>query len=392
MRKLKSHNNIKQQGAALLIFLIILILAGLVFLVQWTPKPAEQIDAKTQATMNQVKQALIAYAARRDARLTARPGELPCPDPYDLLDAKSGTAHGTDCNSYEVGRVPWRTLGIPKPVDASGEVLWYVLDKDFRYNNPGKPINTASQAKMRVLGDDGSRVLAGAVVAVIFAANSPIAKQKRGQDVALCVVRNKVIPQNACPDNYLDSQSGVHNGQSTNGQFIQGVIRGTRGEAGQAQTPFNDRLMWITAEDLMPSVEQRVLANAREALSTLPSKPFPANPNATTYASDSSRCTGLLPQTVLDTMPSWFKNNHWEQHIGYALAGVAGCPAFYTLPDGRQATQLVFGHGAARSGQTGDFVYFLESNQRIFVDNAQFVEWVHRPDLSNDQALGWEAK
>ena len=71
----------------------------------------------TEASLAKAKEALIAYAATDGNR----PGELPCPDTHIPSGASHGIADllaGPNCPS-NVGRLPWRTLGLPDLRDGS---------------------------------------------------------------------------------------------------------------------------------------------------------------------------------------------------------------------------------------------------------------------------------
>jgi hypothetical protein len=62
----------------------------------------------SQDVLIQAKEALIARAVTDDP--TSRPGSLPCPDTDD--DGSAELFVGNACPSY-IGRLPWRTLGLP---------------------------------------------------------------------------------------------------------------------------------------------------------------------------------------------------------------------------------------------------------------------------------------
>src|SRR5688572_20850283 len=84
-------------------------------------------ERATANALAAAKTALIAYAVSRgEPTGTARPGELPCPD----TDAPGSAGYGwanTPCRTTAslMGRIPWKTLGIPEPKDGVGETLWY---------------------------------------------------------------------------------------------------------------------------------------------------------------------------------------------------------------------------------------------------------------------------
>src|SRR5215470_15938884 len=146
---------------------------------------ALQRDEATQAALKQAKEALIGYAALRPTR----PGALPCPDLDDNGIAggnhpdygnnselfPGGIHGGTNCDTpgKRIGRLPWRTLGLPDLRDSSGERLWYAMSDNFR--NIGTPINSDTPGQLTVTGI----APASNVIAIIFAPGATLAGQDR---------------------------------------------------------------------------------------------------------------------------------------------------------------------------------------------------------------------
>ena len=211
-------------------------------------------DAKTELALAQVKQALIGWSAARTptpSSLTNRPGELPCPDMND-----NGLDDDGSCSAGAIGRVPWQTLGIPRPLDGSGETIWYAIAGPFRYKNVNpQPITSDTLGNLLVYQDTSATTLTSQAIAVLFAPGPPLGTQARGTTTALCSTTGTTIQQRNCAANYLESTGGGNNAQ-TGGPFIQATASGT----------FNDRVLAITNADLMPLVEQRV---AREMMAIL---------------------------------------------------------------------------------------------------------------------------
>ena len=132
------------QAAFLVVMLFGLAAALLVYGMVDTTSAALRRDRDTAAAFAQAKQALIGRAVADDNR----PGSLPCPDTDN--DGSAETFVGADCPSY-IGRLPWRTLGLPDLRDASGERLWYVLSPRFRDNSAAEPINSDTRATSRFI-------------------------------------------------------------------------------------------------------------------------------------------------------------------------------------------------------------------------------------------------
>jgi hypothetical protein len=244
-----------QRGQAIILTVLILAL-GAGFLVYSLASPraiAAQKNAETAAALAQVKEALIGWSASRtpDAgNPTYRPGELPCPDTDNDGSAEPSCAAGA------IGRVPWKTLGIPEARDGSGEILWYAIAGPFRYKpQASQPITSDTLGNLTVYQGSSATTLTSQAIAVLFAPGQPLGTQSRSTTTAVCSTTGTTIQQRYCAANYLESNGGGNNAQ-TGGPFIQATASGT----------FNDGVLAITNADLMPLVEQRV---AREMMSLL---------------------------------------------------------------------------------------------------------------------------
>ena len=147
-----------------------------------------------------------------------------------------------------IGRVPWKTLGIPEPQDGNRETLWYAIAGPFRNKNmSAAPINSDTLGNLSVYLGSSATVLTSQAVAVLFAPGPALGTQNRGASTAACSTTGTSIARNLCAANYLESTGGGNNAQ-TGGPFIQA----------QSSATFNDRVLAITNADLMPLVEQRV--------------------------------------------------------------------------------------------------------------------------------------
>ncbi len=237
-----------QHGQALLVMLTMLVISAIaVFYTLFSPASLTlDQDKITAAVLAEAKAALIGRAAS-DAN---RPGSLPCPDFDDgtanpINAANDGVADvmvGNSCPSY-LGRLPWRTLGLPDLRDGTGERLWYALSNRFHDHPSAEPINSDTPGNRTVHLNSIATVLTDEAVAVIFAPGPVVAGQ----------IRDAANANN--PANYLDTAGGVNNATAT-GPFI----------STQMSPTFNDRLLVITTADLIPVVEQRV---ARELIQAL---------------------------------------------------------------------------------------------------------------------------
>ena len=206
----------------LLVMLIGIAAALLVYGMIDTNKLAIKRAKDTETALAQAKQALIGRAWA-DAN---RPGSLPCPDTDN--DGVAQSPFPTDCPSY-IGRLPWRTLGLPDPRDGDGERLWYAVTREFATNPtnpwcaPTCPLNTDNNGQITITGT----AAATNVIAIVFSAGSVVATQ----------VRDAANQNNVA--NYLEG--GNETGMATS-TFVSGIATDT----------FNDRLLAITSAEVWP--------------------------------------------------------------------------------------------------------------------------------------------
>jgi hypothetical protein len=338
----------------LMVFLLTLGVAsvGLTF---YRPAPtAELADDRTAEVFAEVKTALIGYAARQGVFQCANPGsaectaalasdapklgEFPCPDTDGdgVAEVVCGTA------VKRLGRVPWKTLGIPNPKDNAGETLWYAVSRNF--------LNAASNPFVRTLVQSasglGNYVSSGALnsstpgdvtvraandtditttaIAVIFSPGGALAGQIRSSTVsAPCTVLGATVSvfQHLCPSNYLEA-FGTANNAAAPGPYI----TGTQGDA------FNDRLVMVSAGEVMPIVETR-LAKELQALlleykynSTCQCYPWADSWSYSGGVADVGINRGRLATKAepdnwgdgtIPPYPAWLRDNDWNNHLFY---------------------------------------------------------------------------
>ena len=244
----------------MVLFLIIGIAGAALFVTSLSATALKnKQDRATADALASVKEALIGWSAARTptgSLPNARPGELPCPDNNAPGSSGYGYEDGS-CVAGTIGRVPWKTLGIPEPKDSSGETLWYTVAGSFRnYNMSSAPITSDTLGNLTVYADSTATTITTKAIAIIFSPGAALGSQQRSSTNAVCSTTGTTIAQNLCAANYLETLSTVNNAH-TNGPFIQ---------ATQPSDTFNDRLLVMTNADLMPAVEQRV---AREMISIL---------------------------------------------------------------------------------------------------------------------------
>src|SRR4051812_6045905 len=176
MRGLRRH---RQRGVALLVLAAIAFLAVSYVLVTGLNRSSSDFAmAKRERNMivlNRTKQALIGWIALQAAKYgETQPGRLPCPE--DSTQAGSATEGSTGvCGTgVEIGRLPWRSLGMDKPVDADGEALWIAVSAGWV-----KPITANLVINSNTPGTLDVDGIANAAIAVLIAPGAALTGQTR---------------------------------------------------------------------------------------------------------------------------------------------------------------------------------------------------------------------
>jgi type II secretory pathway pseudopilin PulG len=290
-----AHERKRQTGVIMFIVLMLLGLMVSALVIGLTGNLAQRAkrERQTADALAEAKQALIGRAAADNSI----PGSLPCPD----LD-NDGVAElfaGNDCPSY-VGRLPWRTLGLPDLRDGSSERLWYALSPNFRDHPSAQPLNSETPGQLAVTGN----APAANVIAIVFAPGAPVGSQVRDAPNA-----NNMV-------NYLEGENA--NGVPPVDNTFTTAL---------ASSTFNDELLPITREDLFPVVEMRIARELRSILRAY----YTANrfyPHAGQFPNNTSTAAtyqGYIPTTTCApvpalALPAWFSPNNWHQLTVYAVA------------------------------------------------------------------------
>ncbi len=271
----------KQRGVALLVVLVALGLLVGMLAIGFAGDLARQNRKQEQTTdaLALAKEALIGYAVGVDLTVGAsRPGDLPCPD----MDNDGDADAVPPCSSAALGRLPWKTLGVPDLRDGDGERLWYAVSSNFKNNPrtsctaPGQPgcLNSDTRGTITVRGSAGVIVNDGTnpdpftpsgVIAVIIAPGSVIKRQGSAttQDRSAAGINN--------PINYLDVGNGEDNAAFIDANadgFINGPIYDVNRDV-----IVNDRVLAIAYSDLMPILERRVTKEVFNCLTSYAADP-----------------------------------------------------------------------------------------------------------------------
>lgn len=270
----------RQRGAAMMIMLVIMIIGVITFLVGALSNSSLKSARDQQASdvLVQARDALIGRAVS-DA---SHPGSLPCPDNSAPGSPLWGTAPGPiygggHCPSY-IGRLPWKTLGIPELRDANGEDLWYALSPTLRDSNAAQPINSDTQGWLSLTGT----ITLNNVAAIVFAPGAAICGQSR--------------TASATANQYLETLSTI----STAGPTPI-TVRSASNDC--SNLPYNDNLLAITTDQIFQQVEKRIVREVKACMdnyaATSASKyPWPASVVDLTYTSKNT-----TPATLFGRIP-----------------------------------------------------------------------------------------
>lgn len=307
---------IRQRGAALLLFVLLLVTGIVVYFLPRSYQPSIQAgESATADALGKARAALLGYAAMHaDFDPTRGPGFLPCPDTDNdgMGDAPCNTG-----GKITLGRLPWKQLGIGELRDRAGERLWYAVSSNYR-EQPKVPALHSDTRDFPFLALSGG---GNELAAVVIAPGVAKAMQHR--------------PSNR-PEDYLEGLNA--DTRYTDPKWFQRFSD----HSGSG----NDRVAAISRRDLARRMEKRVLTEGRRMLKDyfaacgyLPwAAPF--DPKAPVLQSVVGFKEGLFPQdsaaagggsiTVNWGMPcgrgttpavtTWFVREQWGRLLYYAAA------------------------------------------------------------------------
>lgn len=334
-----SKTSFNQKGAALIFMAFILGLGAAVYVLKTYNSDLVKVkqDEKTYHSLNDAKVALIAWAVNHKYA----PGQMPWPDRKEAVnpnyDGSSDCVATAFQSSYLLGQLP--SLPSTSPcldhntgsvayaglstypglgqefTDAQGNRIWYAVSRNLVHDyenaedpviNPGminaphaitpylRQSGTQSYPWLRVLDRNGNLV-SDRVAAVLIAPGDPIG----GQD------RSGV----ADPNQYLDGfKIGAASYKNSDYALVdEDFIMGEDSRNVSSNDPtfvqpynFNDKLVYITIDELMAALEKRVGEQVRSSLKTYRNTngyyPYAAHLGTTlSYAADGNLQNGFLP-------------------------------------------------------------------------------------------------
>lgn len=234
-----------------MVMLVIMVMGAAAFLVSSLSSSAlkNTRHEASAAALAQAKEVLIGYAITYgDTHAGQVHGYLPCPD----IDGNgSGNLEGSaelSCGSKNVssiGRLPWKTLGLPALRDGDGECLWYALSGTFQNNQKTDLMNWDTPGLFEILDANGA-IVAQNVVAVVFAPGTALGNRNRAPDGTA-----PACGGNYTAANYLDSDTVIDNAAvSTTANATSQFRLGTSAQ-------LNDQMIFITRDDIFNAIRRR---------------------------------------------------------------------------------------------------------------------------------------
>jgi len=405
---------VRQRGAALLLAMLAVIVAMSTLLLTKLSRDDLRILQleRSQAMLAEARTALIDFALVNPDVNPGQAHSLPCPDIDSSGGFAEGESHTSACGAAGVsamGRLPWKTLGVPALKDAASACLWYVVSGSYKQAgvDTAELINVDTNGQLQLFDIESAAISEGLAaedrpVAMVIAAMQPLSVQIRSGSSAgsFCV-------PGANPANYLDTEaiSGISNAALSGTADTLDLLAVVAGSSDD----HNDRIMTISRAD----IERRV-SNRANYLSDMRSLglaaaaciadygannpggaddkrlPWPAPVALADYrpdvsyndadsglysgrladiADDSNTSTGNSIARVLSdcnstAVPAWTpvqlaRWQHWKDHFFYAVAGshspVAAAPTICAScltvnGSGQYAAVLLFANSRLSSG------------------------------------------
>jgi hypothetical protein len=336
------HKSINQQkGAALILMAFIIGLASIAYLLH-TLDPARlraEQDRKTMQSLNAAKQALIAWSVNHPNT----PGLMPYPDRnndgnYDDTSDCYAPNNSFDAK-FTIGRLPLFksdpncvnaknvvNIGVAGDFrDGTGERLWYEVSRNLLHDydsvgntviNGTSPIinpsivNTPTH-KWFIVRDRNGAIISDRVAAVIIAPGSPSGIQDRSGGINNAdAYLDKIVMADGTPYKnytYYDPAVSLLAQEFIIGDDYRAVAKNDPTYKNQAIEPYyyNDKLVYITIDELMAAIEKRAGEEVRANLTAYAklngNYPFAANlggvgANTTrAYRCSTGKLIGALP-------------------------------------------------------------------------------------------------
>jgi hypothetical protein len=358
-----------QRGAALLVFFLVLFTLGAFGLLRELNRSEGKASREhaTDLALAQAKEALIGYAAtyrNHTGQGEEVNGYLPCPDTDNDGEAepsKSGTCGAKD--EIIVGRLPWKTLGLPPLTDGSGECLWYVVSGNAK-NTPKTDVLNWDMVGLFQVQDSAGQILAGATPherpwAVILAPGTAIGSQARPSTAG---------SQCSGSNNSSDYLEGLKNLKDPTTPVLT-VASAESNKDGSN----NDRGLWFGSREVAERLKQRadfkldidtLLTDLQNCLNNLPPALLPApakeNKGLGIFSAHPSVMNACSPPSL--AMQNILKN--WQDNLLYAMPatvnGDSSCVGGLLFSGERQSNQP-----RSNANERSNIASYLEGNNVI---------------------------
>lgn len=370
----------KQKGLALLMLVFVLVLAVTTYSIKIL-NTADVKDAKGKKTaeaLAEAKAALIGWSVSHPVQ----PGIMPFPDRStdSNYDGNSDCFNANPGFDLLLGRLPF--LGQTAPCtapspglasnlsDGDGEQLWYAVSRNLIRSSIIPVINpstadASTESWLIVRGKNG-QIISDRVAAVIMAAGAPVGIQDRSGGLA-------------GPAEYLDRITifGVSYGNDDYTTANESFVISDEMQVVSSSDPrylqpyeFNDKLTYITIDELMLALEKRAIGEVALGLRAYNLAngyyPYAATLGDPTNACDNGSLQGGIPLadcgpptpslSLAGILPSWFTDNRWQDFMYYTVASdchLANTACLGDITVGTQTTvdALVISTGAAITPQ-----------------------------------------
>ncbi len=344
-----------QRGVALLLILFMALTLGLCFLCRFTGNDEAAARARaSQNALSEAKNALIGftitYRETHPEAATGLPveafGFLPCPDSDNDGEAESS------CGEKDVpaiGRLPWKTLGLPPLRDSDAQCLWYAVSGRAKNSPKSDALNWDTPGQLIVRQAAGA-LLAGSAAherpfAVILAPHAPLTEQTRTTTTAAACGGNNSAA------NYLEMLDALWSDPHHTGTLTIQLASPDSIDKGLN----NDQGLWIGSSDIFSRVRKRgdfkhdidtLLTDLAFYLNSLAPASLPA-------ASSGNKGTDLVLDNYLSThadLPTRQARvlDNWRDNLLYA-GGPEGNFTVNASPTRCRAILLFGGARGARS-------------------------------------------
>lgn len=307
----------KQHGAALMVMLVIMTMGTAAFLVSALNSSGLRIEQNKNSSQILARTKEVVMGKMLAGGGGQRPGDLPYPD--RLIEATPNYDGNTDsCPALQIaptptgclGRLPWRSplhlpMTSPSENDPTGFMPWYAVSANLVdpvgviFNS--ELLNSAPHTWLTVRDTNGN-VLSNRVAFVVIVPGTAINGQSRPSSPNLGGSNqylDSIIVPNTCT---IPCIAGTYSNADTDDEFIMG------------ENPiysFNDKLIYVTIDELMPLIEKRIAREVKNclddyAITSAEKYPWATPISDLAYATTQATYFGRIPATptVMITNPT----------------------------------------------------------------------------------------